>query len=512
MKVQSKICTTFLIGVFLSGCTSMHRNQTSGFNEAYKKGNYEIAMQSMEFDKGEDGEVDTESQLLEILHQAEMYRLSGNFETANKYYDLAENGMKYLDMESLAEKSGESFMSVMVNDSVMDYEAMMSEAVMVNTYKGLSFLAQGNSDFARVEFNRADDRTRRAIKYFEAKIAEQKEELSESAKEAESNGDEQASDADKAYFTQQSLQSEALQSTVAENYGGSSQWSAYPEFMVPTSTYIHGLFFLANGESGSDYSKARTSLKRVSEMLPESEQLARDAELAERVASGSVSVDELEPQVWVVFENGLGPALKEKRFDIPLILLHGSQGAPAYTGIALPEYQKRAAIGGNLIVTSEDNPQGVTTEQIGSMGRVFQTEMQARFPAILTRAVSSAVVKALIQNAASEEFGIIGQLGSAALTAVTTKADLRGWQALPDHWQSVRLDRPQDGQLELSHTDGTPIGSISVPEQPFTLVYVKRPTEQAQATVMTIDLQGKQQGDVAHIPKALESIDIAVSQ
>lgn len=502
MKPVSHVFLAVIVTALVSGCSSFqHRQQMSSFNTEYSAGNYDAALQSVSFRTPENEAVDTEAHLLELLHQGEMYRLTGDFQKAADTFDLAEEGMKYLDNESLVEEAAEGFMAIMVNDSERDYEALMSEAVLVNTYKGLAFLAAGNNEYARIEFNRANDRTRRAVEYFAQEIADQQAALEEGAEDEESN----------AAFVSESLANEDLHAAIADNYGEPSGWSVFPEFIVPSSTYLHGLYFLANAGGNADYERAATSLKRVSEMNADSAVLRADAQLAQDLSSGRRSLSDLGPQVWVVYENGLGPVLEEMRFEIPLILYHGNQQAPAYFGIALPRYAQRAAVSGSLGVIGDDG--GVVhTEQIADMGTVIRTEMKERFPGVLARAVTSAVIKAVIQNEASENFGLAGQLGAAALTAVTTQADLRGWQAMPDHWQAARVNRPDSGSLSLVGSDGKPLGEVNIPEQPFTLVYVKRPTAQAPATVITMDLSGASEAVVSRLPEAPETTQVSSIQ
>ena len=491
MNVAFRCAMAVLVTVLLAGCSSFqHKKQMTSFNDAYNSGDFERALLAVSFKTAKNKPVDTETHLLELLHQAELYRLMGRYQQATDTYDLAEEGMKYLDTESVLKRSAEGFMAVMVNDSERDYEALMSEAILVNTYKALSFLAAGNNEFARIEFNRADDRTRRAVEYFSKEITEQREALRKDARNGQGT----------AARVSDSLNNNQLQAAVARNYGAASEWSVLPEFIVPASTYLHGLYFLANASSGSDYEKAANSLKRVAAMNTGSAVLQRDAALAEALATGTQSLGKLGPQVWVLYENGLGPILEETRFDVPLLLLHGNQQAPAYFGIALPAYRERAFIPGGLGVETSTGG-SVQTERISDMSSVMRTEMKARFPGVLARAVSSAVIKAVIQNEASEQFGVWGQLGAAALTIATTQADLRSWQALPNHWQAVRVDRPQDGQLLLRDAAGNALGTIAIPEQPFTLVYVKRPTAASPASVVALDLQGNRPAPVAQLPR-----------
>ena len=477
--------------IFVSGCSSFqHRDQLASFNAAYVTGDYNAALKAVSFTVSENKPVDSREHLLELLHQGEMYRLTGRYVESAEAFDLAEEGMKNLDTEGLVTRASQGFMAVMVNDSERDYEALMSEAVLVNTYKGLAFLALGNNDYARVEFNRADDRTRRAVDYFRKEIAEQQAALTTAAR----NGNSQAS------MVRSSLGNRNFQSAVDSQYGAPSSWSVFSEFIVPSSTYLHGIYFLANAAGGADYEQAATSLGRVAQMNPGSAVLQADADLASSLAAGTQSLAGLSPQVWLVYENGLGPVLRESRLDVPLFLIRGNQQVPAYFGIALPVYAERSAVPGNIGVAG-DRGEVVRTERISDMGKVIRTEMKERFSGVLARAVTSAISKAVLQNEAAEQFGPWGQLFSAVFTVATTQADLRSWQALPDHWQAARIDRPDNGRLTLLGERGELLGTLEIPQQPFTLVYVKRPTLKAPATVMIMDLQGKTEAAFARLPE-----------
>ncbi|WP_277810590.1 COG3014 family protein [Chromohalobacter canadensis] len=483
MKTITRGVVLALLAASVTGCASYkHRNQMEAFNTSYVAGDYQAAIEAMAPSSLMPGEPDQDEQVLELLHQAEAYRLAGEPQAAIDLYDQAEAGMKLNDTDNLAEKGAENALAVLVNDAQRDYRPMLAEAVLVNTYKGLAFLQLGNDANARVEFNRADDRTRRAVAAFAEEIAEQKAALEEQAA-SDANREQQA--------IQQSLDSEALHESVAQQYGAPSQWGVYPEFIVPSATYLHGLYFLASGESG-DIDRAATSLSRVAAMSPESEPLAADAELAQAIASGETSRERMGQRVWVVYENGLGPVAEERRLDVPLLLFHGNTQAPAYTGIALPDYADRHAVGDALSLVDAQG-QRYAPESFASMGKVVQTEMQSRFPAILGRSVASAVVKALMQNEATERLGVAGQLGSAVLTAMTTQADLRSWQATPDHWEVARFARPASGELTLETPSG-PLGDLSLPDWPYTLVYIKRPSAQGPTEVSLIDLQGEHEG------------------
>lgn len=491
MKKTWSVIVAAISVILISGCSSFQqRDQLASFNSAYTSGDYNSALKAMSFRGSEKKPVDSRKHLLELLHQGEMYLLTGRYDDAVKAYDLAEEGMKYLDTEGALASATEGLMAVMVNDSVRDYEALMSEAVLVNTYKGLAFLASGNTEYARVEFNRANDRTRRAVDFFRKEIEEQQAALKRDARSGNQ----------KALMVRNSLDSRSLQSAVNSQYGAPSDWSVFPEFIVPSSTYLHGIYFLANATDGADYERAVTSLSRAAQMNPGSRVLQADAELATRLASGAQRLKDLPPQVWIVYENGLGPVLREVRLDVPLFIVRGARKAPAYVGIALPEYTERSAVPGGLGV-ADASGQVVQTEQISDMGKVIRTEMQERFTGILARAVASAISKAIIQSEAADQFGPWGQLFAAAYAAATTQADLRSWQGLPDHWEATRISRPENGKVTLLDYRGDVLGNLDIPQQAFTLVYVKRPTLKAPATVIILDLQGKTEATLTRMPE-----------
>ncbi|WP_165855901.1 COG3014 family protein [Marinobacter sp. JSM 1782161] len=480
MTSRSRWQAVTVLGVALSlcGCSVFQqRDRMAQFNSAYSQGQYARAAGAMQFDaaKGQSG---GGRHVLELLHQGEAYRLEGDFKDAIDAFDRAEDGMKYLDTEGFASAASENVMSVLVNESTRDYRALMSEAILVNTYKGLSFLALGNTADARVEFNRADDRTRRAVDFFSEEIAEQKRAL--------------RNDPANARMVQQSIDSGSMRSVLSSHYGDPGGWSVYPDYIVPASTYLHGLYFLATGQGSSDIERAATSLQRVAQMAPGNATLKADATLAQALAAGKRSRADLPPQVWVMYENGLGPVLEEVRFDVPLFYSHRGNASMILTGIALPRYRDRASVAGHVQASTPTIQ--AATDDFASMGKVIRTEMQARFPSILTRAISAAVVKGAMQYQATESFGIAGQLGSIIYSLATTQADLRGWQAMPNHWEVTRLERPADGEVELSDSVRGRLGTLDVPDQPFTLIYVKRPTAAGPATVMLLDLQGRRPG------------------
>src|SRR3546814_12943453 len=75
--------------------------------------------------------------------------------------------MKEDDTRNMLASGANQTMAVLVNDNVMPYSPAVYDTVMLNTYKALNFWQQGDHENARVEWNRTDDRQRRASEPFE---------------------------------------------------------------------------------------------------------------------------------------------------------------------------------------------------------------------------------------------------------------------------------------------------------------------------------------------------------
>src|SRR5690606_26513176 len=156
-----------------------------------------------------------------------------------------------------------------------------------------NFWRDGDYENARVEWNRSDDRQRRAAEHFEAEIAQQRDEVS------------QAQNAD---LTTRSLEgsSQALQKAGVDV----SQWEPYAGYVNPAAVYLHGLSFLSNGEGRAAAEQARSSRER-------GYGLTKHAHVKSDMNAARRKADKLKPAVWVLFENGSAAHKEELRIDLP---------------------------------------------------------------------------------------------------------------------------------------------------------------------------------------------------
>jgi hypothetical protein len=444
-----------ILCVLLAGCNAP-KSHLETFNKRFTNSEME---KSLEFARSKIGKGTNPGgeDLLWTLQLGAVERLRQNYRKSNEYFDNSEDMLKYFDFQN---KTVDSAASVAVNENIVPYLGEEYDGIMVNTYKALNFMALGDNDLARVEFNRALDRQRRAKEAFAEEIAKTKEQL-DKRKGKEGS------------LARQSAENPEVQKLIARRYPGLDAFEAYPDFVNPFTTYMAGVFFNLVG----DPTKAVTFLKESAGMVPENKYIGEDLALAENVLDGRAV---LKDTAWVVFENGLGPVKEEFRVDLPLFV---ATDKVKYVGIALPKLVFRQPASSNLSIRAGDTT--YSTQMVANMDRVIQTEFKKDFQGILTRAIISATAKAVAQYATQKNEDSSAQLASllvAAYSYATTAADVRIWTTLPKNFQVARFGIPENRKIHI-----TPAGlgsfEVEIPPCKNAIVYIKIPYRQANPVV-----------------------------
>lgn len=463
-------CAILFLG---SGCASMmQRKELSEYNSLYSCGRYTEAAQ-MELEKKGDEKNDP-STLLQSLQAAAAYRYAKKYAESVSLFDECEDIIKHHNEALLATKIASNVGSVLANDTILSYTGTAYDGIMVNTYKALNFWQMGKTDLARVEFNRALDRQRRAKELFVAEIARQKEELRKKQEEESKAGH----DGQKTHVLDynKNVTNPEIEKILKEKYSDIYEFKKYPDFINPFTTYLAGLFFMAEG----DFSKAATILKEAHGMLEDNAIVASDFANTEKILDGHKPDRKY---TWVIFENGLGPVKKEFRIDLPLLL---ATNKVKYTGIALPRLAFRENAFPHLLVRKNGSKPDKTCP-LASMDRVVQTEFKKRFKLIVTRNIISALVKTYGQYVAQQKLGDVGGYLTALYQGVNTAADIRIWSALPKEFQVAKIASPEDGTLIIETPDGGGV-KVDVPKNSNSLVYVKIPSKGARPVCDVINM------------------------
>ncbi len=204
-------------------------------------------------------------------------------------------------------------------------------------------------------------------------------------------------------------------------------------------------------------------------MNPNNPAVKTDLQVVNNLIRGTWRKQKLNPAVWVIFENGLGPEIEELLVPIPLFLVNDKV---EYSQLALPKLKLRDQAYSHLELFAGSKPLG-KTEQLASLDRVVQTEFKKEFPYKVTEAVISTIAKGAIQYEARRQGGLAGALAAGVYQAATTRADKRIWSALPKEVQVARIRPPANRKLTIKSPGLTEPLEVELPDSQFSIVYVK---------------------------------------
>ena len=451
---------TLLIATLISGCASIQQaNQFNSFETQLQEGQFQEAEEAAIKQAEIDSETGDPTDLLWTLQSGTLLRINKNYDRSNFFFDKSEELIKEEDTRDLGSEAAIGAGSMVVNDTVMPYQPSYFEGVMANTYKALNFSAIDDRQNARIEWNRVDDRQRRAVDAFSDQITKQK----------------QALEKDENAHIAESLS--ASGDVLAQQGIDMSAWKPYQGFVNPFSTYMHGLFFLLNAESSSDFNRAYESFRRAYSMT-ENSVVRSDMEMARQLMNGT-DYRKVEPGVWVIYESGLAPKLEELRIDLPIVLTNRDV---VYTGIALPKLVER----NRAFASIEAN--GVATELLSDMDQIVKAEFSQGFNHILVKELVRATAKTIAQRDLTKQDPYAG-LAAVMLQIATTSADIRSWSALPKEFQVTRINRPQDGVVTLSAPGVAEELSVQVDKSSrFNIIYVKAINDSQMPSVEVISI------------------------
>ena len=435
---------------FFAGC-NVPKEHLTAFNKHFVRLDYEnsalYAQKKIGRQKNPKGE-----DLLWALQLAGVERIRADYGKSTEYFDKAEQMLKFYDEKS---EIGDAVGATLASDNVTPYKGQEYDGIMVNTYKALNFMAEGRMDLARVEFNRALDRQRRAKEKFSKEINKLKTEM-----EQKKQND----------FTKQNVENPKTLELLNQKYPNLYNFQAYPDFVNPFTTYLAGIYFNLAG----DHDKAVYLLKESCGMVSDNAYIAEDLDITEQILDGK---GKLENTVWLIFENGLGPIKKEFRLDIPLFI---ATNKIKYIGIALPRLDFREKACPYLL--AEVDGRNFKTSPVADMDRVVQTEFSKEYNGILTRAIVSATAKAIAQYVLQEQGSNAASLVSLAVAVysfASTAADVRIWTTLPKDFQVARFNKPKNGVLKI--TAGDSVLNVNIPHCNNAIVYVRIIANQAPA-------------------------------
>ncbi len=398
------------------------------------------------------------------------------FNRSLEAFDLAEERINRYEDEAKV-KVGSEIGAALTSQATLPYRGRSYDKVMMNTYKALNHLAQGNRDGVRLELNRSLQRQRDAVAENEKRIAEAQD-VAARAKTGEAStedGKHVAYDADKAMSdpkTGSALQ-DALNASLAP-------MKPYGDYVNPFAVWLDGLFFATLGENGADWERGRKSLERVAAIVPENPYLTADLTMAAEAAEGKMA----EGVTYVIFETGSAPSRDQVRIDIPTFLVTSKL---AYVGAAFPKLNFSSDYVPALGIGCGD--QTLSTATIASMDSIVANDFKNEWPSVVTKTLITTATKAIVQAAVQKQLddragflgSVVGAVAMTALNSATNIADTRTWSSLPKEFQYARIATPADRTLTL--TAGTATQTLQLVPGTVNVVYVKSASTSAPLLV-----------------------------
>lgn len=368
----------------------------------------------------------------------------GDYSKSNQWFEQAENTYKFHNEDNILNRAGDVATSFLVNDKANDYKGEVYDGVMINTYKALNYLALGDNAKARVEFNRAVDRQRRAKQVFEEEVKAKEKELSEKQN------------------VFQTLGSNEVRSKLIEQYSNLDSFKVYPDFVNPYTTYVSGLFYALSG----DREKGLNKLKEAYAMTG-NEVLEKDF--------NDYTNNVFNNRAWVIFENGLSATKEEFNIHLPLFLVTNKL---KYAGVSFPKLKINSNALDSITVKGVKS---VNTQKFADMDAVISTEFKKDLPNIQARSIASAIAKTIVQAQIEKRAGGIAGLFAAVYQAATTGSDTRIWSALPKSFQVASVQIPENRKIELNI--GGKIKTIDVSGANNAIITVKLPNATSKPVV-----------------------------
>lgn len=366
---------------------------------------------------------------------------------ANEILDKSEKIFNHFESEGLLSSGLAQTGATLVNDNAMAYRGNIYEGVFINYYKALDRMLYQDFSGARVEFNRANDRQRRAKDYYTKQIMQAME-----------NEQERYNSSDATKNIKQDKSQLETESILKAKYTNLDNFKAFDTFINPAVSYMAGLFFALQQDSkGVEY-------------LKEAYGITHSKTIGDDIVhfTSSPQAQQTQYYTWILLEEGKQAHKTELEFNLPIWTTSGLY----HFGIALPQihnglsfYQHYA-----LQISQKDiiNADFIIFEEITNTDTIISTEFEKQLRAITTRSIVSASIKLAGQVGLAKGFeqvnqsaGLLASLVGSIYTMATTHADLRIASVLPHKILLAKIPSTFSAQEEIIFfADNTPLATI----------------------------------------------------
>ncbi len=326
--------------------------------------------------------------------------------------ELAEQKFKIYESEGILSGISQNVGATFSNDMVIPYRGMIFEGAFLNFYKALAFSSIGNNAQARIEFNRANDRQRRAKDYYAKEIQRSHDKVIEEANKKNKND-----------IYENSTTDSEINKIIQSKYTTIKNFAVYKDIINPIIPYVSGVFFMIE----KDFSKSMDLLKE-SYGISNADIIASDMQLLE-IRKKSKTI---QPFTWIIIEDG--DMARKDGFDVSIPFSIGD-GFNAIN-IALP-YIKEGKQTYDLYRVNN-----MKADIVSNVSGLFVSEFDKQLPSIIARAIIGAILKYSITHSINQfggDYGSIIGLATTLAFSATTNSDKRTSIFLPNNIWATRI-------------------------------------------------------------------------
>ncbi len=324
----------------------------------------------------------------------------------------AEQKFKINESEGLLSSVGENIGATLSNDLAIPYKGLVFEGVFLNFYKALAFSSMGDSVQARIEFNRANDRQRRAKDYYAKEIKKSHDKAIKAASEKKKNTNYEKSTTDY-----------EINKIINEKYTTLREFAIYKDLINPIVPYVSGLYFMIEG----DFIKSIDLLKE-SYGISGANIIAKDMQLLEYRKNKANK----QTYTWIIIEDGDMARKDGIEISMPFALENGVNAI----NMALPHLKE----GKNTYISYRVND--AQADMVSSVSNLFASEFEKQLMPIITRAIISTLLKYSITYSANEfggDYGVLMGLVTTIAFSAINQTDTRTSLMLPSSIWATRV-------------------------------------------------------------------------
>jgi hypothetical protein len=384
MKNTTKIF--ILISSFLTiGCASYTTQIAEVRSEVYAE-QYPKALEKLDAMSLAKSEKD---KALYLMERGMILYLKKDYLAAAKHWEDASQKIEELYTVSLSKSAA----SLIVNDSVTDYEGESFEKILLPMFSSVAYFASGNLTGASVEVKKS---------YNLLKVLNQQSE-------------------GKNTYSRDSFL----------HYISGIIYEAKKDVDGAIIEYREAMQAAANNKkfSSVDEEIFAQALAPLAEFRKRNEILGEIRKRFPKLSWANYNDNKDQGELIVMYENGNVPIKKESDLIIPT--------GQTVVRVSYPKYQRMSYSNTNAILYVNGNKVGYT-DVIQDVGSVAIQSLEDRRVRDIVKMTARLIAKEATARAVGRQFGGLAGLGVSVLGAAVETADTRGWTTLPDKIQIKR--------------------------------------------------------------------------